>query len=352
MNTSAPTLVSVVVPVLDEADNIRRLYSELRRVEVQAGAGYDWEFIFTDNHSSDESFEILMQLAHADNRVRAYRFSRDFGFQRSILTGYRLARGDVAVQLDCDLQDPPDLIVEFLRLWREGNAVVYGIRRSRAESWALETSRRLFYRLISWLSGRSLPRNAGDFRLIDGRIIDLLRGYDDIKPYVRGYIAGLGFKQIGVAYDRDERRGGRSKFNWKKLVGLALDGILSHSILPLRVASITGCIVFIAAVLATITYLVARISAGGDVWPEGFATLAIMMSFSLALNAIFLGIIGEYIARIFLQVKNAPLSIIEAYVDSTVPSDTLPDVTSGASRSHRNRIIVSTQKLKTPSSQT
>jgi len=171
-------------------------------VMAQVADRYDFELLFTDNHSSDNTFGVLERLARRDPRVRALRFSRNFGFQRSILTGYLSARGDAAVEIDCDLQDPPSLILEFLRQWESGYRVVYGIRTGRKEGWGMNATRRLFYRLIDSLSEDELPLDAGDFRLVDRCVLEELRKIEDSQPYLRGTIAALGFDQIGIPYHR------------------------------------------------------------------------------------------------------------------------------------------------------
>jgi polyisoprenyl-phosphate glycosyltransferase len=313
-------LLSVVVPVYNEETNIEPLYEAVSRVLEQVADRYEWELIFTDNCSTDRTFECLERLAARDRRVRVYRFSRNFGFQRSILTGYRLAHGAAAVQMDCDLQDPPELILDFLKLWEAGYRIVFGVRRSRPEPFLVHATRRLFYRLIAWLSRDDLPRDAGDFRLIDRCVLDLLCDYRDESPYLRGYIASLGFRQIGVSYDRAERRRGSSAFKLGNLVDLALDGIVSHSVVPLRLASFVGIALAALAVVAIgvygILWLVYEKS-----WPAGFATLAILILGSLAVNAILLGIIGEYLARIYRQVKPGPLTIVERFIDTAQPAE-------------------------------
>jgi polyisoprenyl-phosphate glycosyltransferase len=311
------TMLSIVVPVYNEEDNIEPLYAAINSAIGQIGDRFDWEFVFTDNCSTDATFERLERLAARDSRVRAYRFTKNFGFQRSILTGYRLARGSAAIQIDCDLQDPPELIVDFVRLCEAGYKIVFGVRKSRPEAFYLRAMRHLFYRIISWLSTDYLPPDAGDFRLVDRCVIDLLHEYHDENPYLRGYIASLGYRQIGVAYDRAERRSGRSAFGFGSLTSLALDGIVSHSIAPLRLASFVGFSLSIAAVLAIGVYLV-RYQTN---WPAGFATLAILMLISLAMNALFLGIIGEYIGRMYRQVKPGPLTIVDRLIDRMGPSE-------------------------------
>jgi dolichol-phosphate mannosyltransferase len=311
------TMLSIIVPVYNEEDNIDPFCEAVSHALRQIGDRYDFEFVFTDNCSTDGTYERLERLAARDPRVRVYRFTKNFGFQRSILTGYRLARGAAAIQIDCDLQDPPELIVDFVKLWEAGYKIVFGVRKSRPEAFYLRAMRHAFYRIISWLSTDYLPPDAGDFRLIDRCVLDLLHEYHDENPYLRGYIATLGYRQIGVTYDRAERRAGKSAFGFGSLITLALDGIVSHSIAPLRLASFVGFSLSIAAVLAIGVYLV-RYQTN---WPAGFATLAILMLISLAMNAVFLGIIGEYIARMYRQVKPGPLTIVDRFIDPVEPRE-------------------------------
>jgi dolichol-phosphate mannosyltransferase len=312
-------LLSIIVPVHNEEANVEPLYDAVNRTLEQIADRYRWEFIFTDNCSTDRTFERLDRLAARDSRVRIYRFTRNFGFQRSILTGYRLARGDAAVQIDCDLQDPPDLILDFVRHWESGCKVVYGVRRSRPEPFLLHAMRRLFYRVVAWLSNDNLPIDAGDFRLVDRCVLDILLLYRDENPYLRGYIATLGYEQVGVAYDRTERKRGESSFRLGSLLNLAIDGIVSHSTLPLRLASLIGVALSVLALLAIAVYLVLWLTYEKS-WPSGFATLAILMLASIALNAILLGIIGEYVARIYNQARPQPLTIVERFVDRAEPA--------------------------------
>ena len=301
--------LSIIVPVYNEEANVEPLYEAVNRALDPMADRYRWEFIFTDNCSSDRTFECLDRIASRDPRVRIYRFTRNFGFQRSILTGYRLARGDAAVQIDADLQDPPELIIDFVKLWESGCKVVYGVRQSRPESFVLHALRRRFYRVIAWLSNDNLPLDAGDFRLVDRCVLDLLH------HYLRGYIASLGYRQMGVAYYRAKRQHGETSFRLSTLVNLALDGIVSHSTLPLRLASIVGLLLSAFAMLAIAVYFALWLAYGDKSWPAGFATLAFLVLLSLAVNAIFLGIIGEYLARIYHQVKPQPLTIVERFVD-------------------------------------
>jgi glycosyltransferase involved in cell wall biosynthesis len=314
--------LSILVPVLNEAENIHPFYERTCAVLAGLEDRYDWEFVFTDNCSADETFNVLTRMADRDPRVRVFRFSRNFGFQNSILTGLLQCQGDAAIQLDCDLQDPPEMIVDFVRLWEAGYKVVYGVRRARAESALLRGARRLFYRLIDVLSEDHLPRDAGDFRLIDRVVIDLCGQFAGRQPYIRGTIAQLGFRQIGIVYDRAAREHGESKFSIGQYFSLAIDGITSHSILPLRVASLFGLVLFLISIAGGLFYLLHYFLSDTSEWPRGFISLALLMLISLAANAIFLGILGEYVARIFVHVKPRPTAIIEMSLNDRIPPGT------------------------------
>jgi dolichol-phosphate mannosyltransferase len=307
------TLISICIPVYNEEDNIEPLHQRLSNV-LKEESNYEFEIVFTDNHSEDETFARLTQLAEKDKRVRVIRFSRNFGYQASIMTNYLHARGQAAIQLDCDLQDPPELISTFLRKWEEGYKVVYGVRLARPEPWWLLATRRFYYRFLDFISEDHLPPDAGDFRLIDRRVIELLRGNTDAQPYLRGLIAAMGFNQIGIPYNRDARLAGKSKFNFSRLLALGMDGILQHSTVPLRIASIVGVITCLFAIFISVYYFFTRLFFP-ESWPPGLASNNILLLFSIGMNAIFLGIIGEYLGRIYKNMRKAPLTIIEHTID-------------------------------------
>ena len=309
-----PTRVSVLVPAYDEEETVERCYKAI--IDVFAGLpGYDYEIVFTDNHSTDRTFPILADIATRDPKVRVIRFARNYGYQRSLLVGYKNATGDCAVQLDCDLQDPPEMIPQMLARWREGHQVVYGIRRSLRDDASTAFARRAFYRLINALSEDELPLNAGEFRLVDRRILDELRHVDDTSPYLRGLISSMGFSQVGIEYDRGVRTAGQSKFPLKQMVGLAVDGLLNHSLLPLRIASAVGLFVGSVTFLLIFVYLLLRLTLGAG-WPAGFATTTLLLLMSITLNALFLGIIGEYLGRVFMQAKHRPSPLVEVALNT------------------------------------
>ncbi len=307
-------LISIVVPVYNEEDNVRGLYDAVNVAMAPIQDCYDWEFIFTDNHSEDRTFAQLSEIAANDERVCVYRFSRNFGFQPSIYTGYMMAQGAAAMQIDCDLQDPPELIPEFIRLWEEGNEVVYGIRRSRREGWLITSTRKAFYRLINRVSDYRLPLDAGDFRLIDRRVVDELGKHLHRRPYLRGMIAKIGFQQTGVVYDRAPRRRGTSKFSFSALVDLALDGIVNNSLLPLRFVIYSGIAVALMSLLGAVGIALLKLLFYSH-FPAGFAFLAVTVLLALSLNLITLGILGEYVGRTYSQVVEQPLTIVERVID-------------------------------------
>jgi dolichol-phosphate mannosyltransferase len=308
-------LISIVVPAYNEVDNVEVLHREVTRVMEQLAERYDHELVIVDDHSTDGTFETLQRLVHQDPRIRVFRLSRNFGFQAAVHTAYTKARGDAAIQLDADLQDPPELILSFVDQWEKGFDVVYGVRRTRQEGRLITKLRQVAYRVINALSEDELPLDAGDCRLVDRRILDEIVRVQDSRPYLRGTIASLGFNQIGVPYDRAARERGESKFPLRRLVHMAIDGILNHSVVPLRISAYVGLTVSLVTVLSSIVYIVGRIGFG-KAWPAGFATTTVLLLLSLSLNALFLGIIGEYLGRIYQQVRRRPLSIIQHEITS------------------------------------
>ncbi len=307
--TKKKPLLSVCIPVFNEEENVPRIVPAVDKALAPIADRWDVEFVFTDNHSTDRTFALLADLARSDPRVRVIRFSRNFGYQKSVLTGYLNACGACAVQLDADLQDPPELIPKMVEAWEQGARVVYGVRETRQEGAVVTWLRRAFYRVISALSEYPLPLDSGDFRLVDRCIIDVLAATPTSHPYLRGQIAGMGFEQVGIPYDRAKREYGRSKFPMRAMMGLAIDGIVSQSIIPLRISTYTGLIVAVLTFLAIIGYVAARLFFDVD-WPPGFATTTVLLLLSISLNALFLGIIGEYLARIYHQVSHRH-SVIE-----------------------------------------
>ncbi len=307
-------LISIVTPVFNEAETVDSFYTAVKKELEILSEKYDYEIIFTDNRSTDNTFQKLQAIAVKNARVRIARFSRNFGYQKSIFTGYCLADGDCAIEIDCDLQDPPCLIHDFIAKWNEGYQVIYGVRLDREEGWVMIKMRECFYRLINFLSEDPLPLNVGDFRLVDRKVLNQIKKCYDASPYLRGAIANFGFNQTGIPYKRAQRVKGHSKFNASALWGLAVDGIVNHSIVPLRLATFIGFLIAIFLIFYFGGLWILTLTVGME-WPRGLATSYVLMLIGISLNALFLGIIGEYIGRIYRQVKMQPVTIIDQMVN-------------------------------------
>jgi glycosyltransferase involved in cell wall biosynthesis len=312
-------IITISIPVLNEEGNIDRLLTRLDEV-AQANPRYQFEFLFTDNASTDDTFGILAKRAANDRRIRVLRFSRNFGFQRSILTNYLNAKGEAAIQIDADLQDPPELIIEFLEKWEQGYKVVYGIRRRRIENPLLKVGRRLHYRLIHALSDVATPLDAGDFRLVDRVILDELAKQVDQAPYIRGMIASMGYPQIGIPYDRVARVTGRTKFNIRALVRLSIDAVCSQSTLPIQYITTFGFFTSLVSAVLACAYLSSYIMGYGS-RVRGFTTLVLLMLVSMSVQTLFIGIIGEYVGRVYNNVRRGPLTIIADRIEPQSADD-------------------------------
>ncbi|MEZ4704632.1 MAG: glycosyltransferase family 2 protein [Bdellovibrionota bacterium] len=258
MANATNTLISIVIPVKNEEQNILPLYQALENLRTDL-AMVDLEYVFVDDGSVDGSYELLESLQQKNDAITLIRLSRSYGFQQALFVGYANAQGDAAVELDCDLQDPPSLIPQFIEYWQQGYKIVYGIRRRRSENPCLTFARKCFYRLIHKISDSDLPKDAGDFMLIDRKVMDLLKRSSRTKIYIRGLVFSFGFDRMGVEYDRNARHLGKSKFNVFSLMDLAIDGIVSQSIVPIRMASVFGFVVTMFSVVLGLVYLFQKI---------------------------------------------------------------------------------------------
>jgi polyisoprenyl-phosphate glycosyltransferase len=307
-HTPSKKLISVIVPAFNEEENVENAYQAII-TEFKKYPDIDYEIIFTDNASTDDTFTKLSHIASQDSSVRVLRFARNFGFQNSILTGYRFAKGDAAIQIDCDLEDPPSVFAEFIRLWRAGHDVVIGIRAQRVESRSMIFMRRLYYKILDRISNTPHKIDAGDFRLVDRHILDQLRHINDTQPYVRGIISELACNQIGITYQRNKRQHGISKFPFRQLIKLSIEGIFAYSTMPLRLATYFGIFIALLTTLMIGSYIVFHIFVSAKI-PQGFTTTITLILFGISLNALFLGIIGEYVGRIYNQLRNRPIVVI------------------------------------------
>lgn len=300
--------VSVVVPVFNEEEVIRTTHDRL--VSVLEGTGEDYEILYINDGSKDKTEEIIRPWCEEGDKVKLIAFSRNFGHQTAITCGMDYASGDAIVIIDADLQDPPELIPDMLAKWREGYEVVYGKRSSREGETAFKKiTARAFYRFLHKMSDVEIPTDVGDFRLIDKKVRDILLRIPEHNRYVRGLIAWLGFRQTDVLFERQARAAGVTKYPLKKMLKLAGDGITSFSYKPLRISTILG---FVLSAFGFIFFLVVFIARLFNlvIMEPGFATILCVILFFFGIVLIMLGIIGEYIGRIFEEVKGRPLYVI------------------------------------------
>jgi glycosyltransferase involved in cell wall biosynthesis len=312
-------LVSIAIPVLNEAANLDALYGRLSNLAQVMSDRCRLEFIFSDNHSDDTTWQHLTELAQSDKRVRAIRFSRNFGFQRSILANYRHARGDAVMQIDADLQDPPEMLEQFFECWQKGYQVVYGVRASRKEGWLISKFRRIGYWFIDKMSEHPVARDAGDFRLIDRKVVRALLQYRSSDPYLRGLISGMGFRQHGIPYARAAREAGESKFGLSQLIKMGFSGVFNHSVVPLRLASVAGLLILGVSAFGAVYYVFLRVF-HSDL-PRGLASVHILVLFGIGFQSLLLGVLGEYLLRIYKILRREPVAIIEDSLN--VPSNEL-----------------------------
>jgi polyisoprenyl-phosphate glycosyltransferase len=299
--------VAVVIPCYNEEGNLRETHRRVSQAVARAGLGY--EIVYVDDGSYDSTPEMLRELQREDPHVRVVYLSRNFGHQFAVTAGLAHARGDAVAIMDADLQDPPEVVLEMIRLWDQGYDVVYGVRTDReGETLFKLITARVFYRLIRWLSDTEMPLDTGDFRLLDRKVVDAIVAMPERDRFVRGMVSWAGFRQIGVPYRRAPRFAGETKYPLPKMVRFALDGILSFSVKPLRLSTLMG---FTSAglALAAIVYALA-IRLFTQRWVTGWTALIIAILFLGGAQLISLGIIGEYVGRLYGEAKRRPLYLV------------------------------------------
>ena len=305
-------IYSIVAPIYNEIDNLPLLYQRIR--EVMDSTAEPWEFIMVDDGSTDGSTEKIRELAKEDRRVRPVIFARNFGHQIAITAGWDYARGEAVVIIDADLQDPPEIILDLAKKWKEGYEVVYAVRGEReGESWFKLWTASLFYRLIRRITDVDIPLNTGDFRLMDRVVVDVLKTMRERYRFPRGMSAWVGFRQVGVEYKRAARNAGETKYPLKKMLRLALNAFTGFSYFPLQVATYVG---FVAAGIAILAIpMVVYLRMAGSQAFFGQATTLISVLFLGGVQLISLGILGEYIGRLYDEAKGRPLYIVREAPD-------------------------------------
>jgi len=312
--------LSVVVPAYNEAEVLEAFHRRL--LAALADAGVTFEVIYADDGSTDATPRILTQLRAIDSRVGILRLSRNFGKEHAMSAGLQYARGAATVVIDADLQDPPELIPAMLAAWRDGADVVDMRRRSRSgESWLKRATAYLFYRAINRLSEVPIPHDTGDFRLLSRRAVDALNDMPERNRFMKGLFAWIGFEHTSLLYDREPRAAGTSKWRYWKLWNFALEGITSFSVSPLKVASYVGILTALLA-FAYAAYFLIKTLASGDPVP-GFPTLIVVISFLGGLQLMAIGILGEYVGRLFLETKRRPLYLVDEFRAPNLQARTL-----------------------------
>jgi polyisoprenyl-phosphate glycosyltransferase len=301
-------LVSVIVPCFNEQEVLHHTNQKLTAALEQMRLKF--EVIYVDDGSVDSTSEILREFAAHDPRIRVVRFSRNFGHQMAITAGLEHASGDAVVVIDADLQDPPEVILEFVQKWMEGYDVAYGLRADREGETAFKLwTAKAFYRCINRLSDTRIPLDTGDFRLMDRRVVDALLAMPERDRFVRGMVSWLGFSQVAVSYHREARVAGVTKFSFFKMLRFAMDGIFSFSIVPLRLATWTGFAASGLAILGILAAVVERIL-GVSGLVKGWASVMIAVLFIGGVQLICIGLIGEYVGRIYGESKRRPLYVL------------------------------------------
>jgi glycosyltransferase involved in cell wall biosynthesis len=315
-----PTL-TIVIPVFNEEPMIAELDRRIKSFLGQIGE--TWEVVFVDDGSRDASFAMLSELASREPRYRILSFSRNFGHQVAITAGLDRAEGDAVVIMDADLQDPPEVVREMIDRWREGYDVVYGVRRRReGETFFKRATAAMYYRLLRSMLQFDIPVDAGDFRLLSRPVVETLKLLRERHRFVRGMVAWVGFRQTAVYYDRPARFAGETKYPLRKMIRFALDGIASFSIVPLRIATWLGVLAGVGAIAVAAWAVYQKLFGVGVV--QGWTTIMIAVAMGCSAQLLMTGILGEYVGRIYEEVKRRPLYALRSEVNAAATATVLP----------------------------
>ena len=306
---------SVIVPVFNEEEVINETYKRL--TEVMQSTGESYEIIFVNDGSRDKTVLMAREICMKDTNVKLIDFSRNFGHQTAITAGMDHACGDAVVVIDADLQDPPEVIPEMLKKWREGYEIVYGQRIKReGETVFKKLTAKIFYRFLRSMTEVDIPVDTGDFRLIDRKVCDAMKTISERNRYVRGIVSWLGFKSAPVEFERKKRFAGTTKYPLKKMIKFASDAIMSFSYKPLKIATFFGVFVSVVSFIALIAMIILKLCGIGE-YVDGWTSLAVISLFLNGIVLMILGIIGEYIGRIYDEAKDRPLYVIREVVNFT-----------------------------------
>ena len=307
-------MITLLIPVYNEQEVLRQFYERINKVATELSQ-YDFEFLFINDGSRDKSLSLIKQYSKTDPRIAYVNLSRNFGKEAAMPAGFDHARGDALINIDADLQDPPELIPQMIKYWEEGYDDVYAKRKSRAgESWLKKFTSSWFYKLLQHSTSIEIQVDTGDFRLLDRRCIEALKQFKESERYAKGMYSWIGFKKKEILYDRDPRAAGTTKWNYVKLFNLAIDGITSFTTAPLRIAAVLGSMISGLSFIYIIYLVIRTLTVGTDL--AGYPSMMAVILFLGGVQLLSLGIIGEYIARIFIESKNRPLYLVEEYHSS------------------------------------
>lgn len=301
--------ISIIIPAYNEEDNIDNIYKELTNILGKIKNDFDYSITFVNDGSKDKSWEKIENLAKIDKKIRGIKFTRNFGHQAALIAGYNNANGDAIITMDCDLQDPPTLILEMIDKWQKGAYIVYARRTNRSDTFLKKITADFYYKFLSKVSDVDIPRNVGDFRLIDKQVLNIINSLNEKNLYLRGLVAWTGFKSEFVDFERPERVAGQTGYTWKKMFKLAFDGITSFTFFPLK------AFIFLSAFLLIIILFILIFNFRKKSESNFIKKYFIILFFVLAIQNLLFWFLGEYIGRIYEAEKNRPRYIIEKTIN-------------------------------------
>ena len=306
-------LITILVPAYNEEDVLIMLYERVSTI-MNSLTNYNFEILFVNDGSTDKTLDILKDLREKDNRICYLNLSRNFGKEIAMIAGLDYSKGDAVIIIDADLQDPPELIPEMISYWEQGYDDVYAKRKSRkGETWLKKFTSKMYYKTLQSVTKIEIQKDTGDFRLLDRRCVEALKQFRESQRYTKGLFSWIGYNKKEILYDRDPRAAGKTKWNYKKLVDLSLDGITSFTTAPLRWSAVIGLLISVIGFIYMIAIILKTIIQGVDV--PGYASTMVVILFIGGIQLIFLGIIGEYLGRAFYETKNIPIYFVDIYND-------------------------------------
>ncbi|WP_294345594.1 glycosyltransferase family 2 protein [uncultured Clostridium sp.] len=311
--------ITLLIPAYNEEDVLNMLYDRVKNI-MNSIENYEFEILFVNDGSKDNTLSIIKSIREIDKRISYVNLSRNFGKEIAMIAGLDYAKGDAVIILDADLQDPPELIPDMIKYWEEGYDDVYAKRRSRSgETWLKKFTSHAFYRVLKSVSKVPIQEDTGDFRLLDRRCVQALKQLRETQRYTKGMFSWIGYKKKEILFDRDPRAAGNTKWSYFKLMDLAIEGITSFTTFPLKVSTYVGSFISFGALIYMIFIIAKTLICGGDV--AGYPSLMAVILFLGGIQLLFLGVIGEYLGRIFNETKNRPLYFVEEYNNERVVNE-------------------------------